>query len=107
MPTGRLIRLSNQLGEIEHPVYLVAASGLGRAIEALKNARVIDGREPQDIGPVSERLIDRFGLRPGQIVLMYPRNPKIPARQRPSLRRAADARAAAPEFSRTARAFSR
>ena len=76
MPAGRMIRLSNRPGEIELPVYLVTASELGRAIEALKNARVIDGRQPQDIGPISEQMISRFGLRPGQFVLMNPRNPK-------------------------------
>jgi hypothetical protein len=76
MPAGRMIRLSNRPGEIELPVYLVAASELGRAIEALKNARVIDGRQPQDIGPISERMIGRFGLRPGQFVLMNPSKSK-------------------------------
>jgi hypothetical protein len=72
MPAGRMIRLSTQPGEIEHPVYLVAAAELGDAVAALKNARMVDGRAPQDIGPISEKMIDRLGLRPGQFVLMKP-----------------------------------
>jgi hypothetical protein len=44
-------------------VYLVAAAELRHAIDVLKNARVVDGRAPQDIGPISEGLIDRLGLR--------------------------------------------
>jgi hypothetical protein len=70
MPAGRIIRLSAQPGEIEHPVYLVAAPGLWDAVGVLKTARVVDGRTPQDIGPISEAAIDRLGLRPGQFIQM-------------------------------------
>jgi hypothetical protein len=56
-----------QSGEIaeakSHRSYLVAAAELRHAIDVLKNARVVDGRAPQDIGPISEGLIDRLGLR--------------------------------------------
>jgi len=68
MPAGRIIRLSAQPGEIEHPVYLVAAAGLSDAVDVLKTARVVDGRTPEDIGPISERVIDRVRLRPGQFI---------------------------------------
>jgi hypothetical protein len=74
MPGGRLIRLSKVPGEIEFPVYLVAADGRESAIEVLKGAAVLRGREPQDIGPISERVMHRLCLRPGQFMLLKARN---------------------------------
>jgi hypothetical protein len=46
MPAGRMIKRSNQLGEIEHPVYRVALAEPRHASEVLKNVRVVDGRAP-------------------------------------------------------------
>jgi hypothetical protein len=70
MPAGRIIRLSVPPGQILHPVYLVAAPELGAAVDVLKTARVVNGSTPEDIGPISERVIDRLRLRPGQFIQM-------------------------------------
>jgi hypothetical protein len=67
MPIGRMIRLS-AAGQIEHPLYVVAATQPSDAIKALEDARVVNGCAPEDIGPVSEALINKLGLRPGQFV---------------------------------------
>ena len=67
MPAGRMIRLS-AAGQIEHPLYVIAAADPAHAIEALKQARLVNGCTPEDIGPISEGLIARLRLRPGQFV---------------------------------------
>ena len=71
MPAGRMIRLS-AAGQIEHPLYVIAATDPRDAIEALKQARLVNGCTPEDIGPISEGLIARLRLRPGQFVQIKP-----------------------------------
>jgi hypothetical protein len=66
-----MIRLS-AAGQIEHPLYVIAATDPSAAIEALKQARLVNGYTPEDIGPISEALIAKLGLRPGQFVQIKP-----------------------------------
>jgi len=68
MPAGRLIRLAKPPGEVEFPLYLVAAEGAERATQVLRKARLVNGGEVDDIGPISEKAIHRLGLRPDQFV---------------------------------------
>ena len=67
VPAGRMIRLS-AAGQLVHPLYVVAAADPREAIKVLENAGVVNGCTPEDIGPISERLIERLGLRPRQFV---------------------------------------
>jgi len=67
MPVGRLIRLS-AAGQIEHPLYVVAMADPTEAIKALENARVLNGCTPSDLGPISERLIEKLRLQLGQFI---------------------------------------
>jgi mannose-6-phosphate isomerase class I len=70
-----MIKLS-AAGRIEHPLYVVAATNPGEAIKALEDAHVLNGCVPKDIGPISARLIERLGLRPGQFVQVNARKPR-------------------------------
>jgi hypothetical protein len=70
-----MIRLS-AADRIEHPLYVVAATDPREAIKALKDAHVLNGCVPEDIGPISARLIERLGLRPGQFVQVNARELK-------------------------------
>jgi hypothetical protein len=62
MATGRLIRLSNQPGDHEFPLYVVAEEEGAQAIELLKRGGVGADSVFEDIGPVSERVLALLGL---------------------------------------------
>jgi hypothetical protein len=74
MPGGRLIRLSKLKNERGFPVFIVAVAEAGAAIDVLQSAGVSVGREAEDLGPISERLMHRLGLRPRQFVQMKRRD---------------------------------
>jgi len=73
MAAGRLIRLSKWRFETEFPVYLVAATEPHRAIGVLRAAGVMDGRTAEDIGPISQRLIQKLGLLPDESMQLAPK----------------------------------
>jgi hypothetical protein len=65
---GRLIRAGKFRGDPRGVAYIVAIADAAGAIDAIKTNVAKPGDEVEDLGRVSETLIEVFGLSPGQFV---------------------------------------
>jgi hypothetical protein len=66
MGFGRLIRVRTHRGDSEVTIYVVAEAEAEKAIYILKLALVRPNDEYEDLGRVSDTVLDALSLQPGQ-----------------------------------------
>jgi hypothetical protein len=70
MGAGRLIRVSKYRGDAEAVAYIVAVPDKATAIEIVRSKVASSSYEIEDLGPVSEALINAMSLEPGSFTPM-------------------------------------
>ena len=66
MAFGRLIRVQAYRGDVEATVYVVAEAEVEKAVDILKIALARPHDEYEDLGRVTDKLLNALGLQPGQ-----------------------------------------
>jgi len=66
MAFGRLIRVRAHRSDVEATIYVVAEAEVEKAVDILKIALARPHDEYEDLGRVTDSLLNALGLQPGQ-----------------------------------------